>query len=417
MKEKRGIFMEKIRFIHSADLHLGSPFKGMTNIPKGLLKDIRESTYKAFEKLTDKAIEEKVDFLLIAGDVYDEDARSLTSQIRFRKECQKLYEKGIEVFVQHGNHDHLSGDYFPVDYSPNVKIFETENVTALPFFKNDHHVATIHGFSYERRALYDNKALEFKKESNTALQIAMLHGSLATNTDHDVYAPFQKSDLLDKGFDYWALGHIHKQQRLNEDPPIVYSGNIQGRHRNEQGERGAFLVELSKDHPPVLHPIFVQDIRFERLEYNLNHFSSLEEWMDFFHKEKEELKRAHGKMVISLKLIGDSQQEKRLKDLHARTEFVEVLNDGEDQDDLWIWVDQLQIEFRQEWDREELASHSHFIGELIRMNNEESPSQDLLSPITKHSIGRKYIKEFTDEDWNDLTKEAEFELLEALLEE
>ncbi|MEQ6389112.1 DNA repair exonuclease [Bacillaceae bacterium S4-13-58] len=409
--------MEKIRFIHCADLHLGSPFKGMTNIPKGLLKDIRESTYKAFETLTNIAMEEKVDFLLISGDVFDEDARSLTSQIRFRKECQKLHAKGIEVFVQHGNHDHLSGDYFPVDYPPNVKIFETENVTTKPFFKNNLHVASIHGFSYERRSLYDNKALEFNKEFNEAFQIAMLHGSLATNTDHDVYAPFQKMDLLQQGFDYWALGHIHKQQILNEDPPIVYPGNIQGRHRKEQGEKGAFLVELSKNHPPVMNQIFVQDILFETLEYNLNQYSTLEEWMDFFHKEKEELKRDHGKMVISLKLIGDGQLEKRLKDPHARMEFLDLLNDGEDQDDLWIWVDQFQMEFRQEWDREELAHHSHFIGELIRMNNEEPPSQDLISPITKHSIGRKYIQEITDEDWHALIREAEFELLEALLEE
>src|SRR5699024_7401917 len=115
--------------------------------------------------------------------------------------------------------------------------------------KNGQPLVSIYGFSYVNRAVHTNKAKEYdiNDQQQIPFHIAMLHGSVSTNTDHDVYAPFRLSDLTSRDFDYWALGHIHKRQVLHTDPYIVYPGNIQGRNRKETGEKGCYHVTISPE--------------------------------------------------------------------------------------------------------------------------------------------------------------------------
>ena len=112
-----------IRFIHAADLHLGSPFKGFAGLSPEVLAAVRESTFDAFRTLVRHAVETRPDFLLIAGDVYDGEDRSLKAQEVFRKGMQELSSAGIPVFVSHGNHDHLAGTWVRFSLPDNVRIF------------------------------------------------------------------------------------------------------------------------------------------------------------------------------------------------------------------------------------------------------------------------------------------------------
>src|SRR5699024_6754102 len=238
--------MSDISFIDAADLHLDSPFKGLSHLPETIFQKMKESTFEALNLLVEKAIDKQVDFVLLVGDLFDNEKQSLKAQVKLRNACEELKRHDISVYLSYGNHDFTRGNSHPVTYPDNVFIFPDEHVTHFTYQKNGAAKAAIYGFSYENRSVTTKKADEYEIASkDIPFHIAMLHGSLYSNTDHDVYAPFRLSDLTDKDFDYWALGHIHQREVVKEDPPVVYPGNIQGRTSKEAGEKGCYHVELS----------------------------------------------------------------------------------------------------------------------------------------------------------------------------
>src|SRR5699024_8069996 len=153
----------------------------------------------------------------------------------------------------------------PVTYPDNVYIFTDERGSHFTYEKNNQKIAQIYGFSYANRAVDINKAREYDiQDEEIPYQIAMLDGSLHSNTVHVVYAPSSLSDLTEKNFDYWALGHIHRREILKENPHIVYPGNTQGRNRKEQGEKGCYHVTLSQTGTTVSF-VPLQALQFQEL--------------------------------------------------------------------------------------------------------------------------------------------------------
>src|SRR5699024_8631256 len=135
----------------------------------------------------------------------------------------RLQKNNIDVFLSYGNHDYIEGNTYPITYPTNVHIFSNEEVTAIPFVKNGEPLANIYGFSYVKRDVRENKAEQFTIKNETIpFHIGMLHGTLHGNQEHDPYAPFTLEDLQGESFDYWALGHIHKSEIIQENPPAVY---------------------------------------------------------------------------------------------------------------------------------------------------------------------------------------------------
>lgn len=231
-----------ITFVHSADLHMDSLFKTKGHLPEELLERLRAGTFEAFDRLIQVCINEQADFLLIAGDVYHEELRSLKAQVHVRRGFEKLQKHDIHVYVSFGNHDFTGGAEHAVSFPENVHVFQSEEVQAFPFYKEGERLAHIYGFSYETRAVKDHKAREFQKTGHPLYHIAMLHGSLETKTDHDVYAPFTLEELKNKGMDYWALGHIHKREVLSSDPAHYLS-----RKYSRQIPEGAGLERMLRD--------------------------------------------------------------------------------------------------------------------------------------------------------------------------
>ena len=289
--------MSIIRFIHTADLHLDSPFKGMTGMPADRLNSLRDSTFAAFNKLIEHAVKTRPDFILIAGDIYDGEDRSLRTQMKFREGMIKLDAAGIPVFISHGNHDHLSGRWTRFELPSNVHVFD-ENVKAARISVNGQDIV-IHGFSYKERHIREKVIDHYPvAENHEVFNIGMLHGSFAGDETHAVYAPFTKNELLSKHYDYWALGHIHLRQQLNESPPIVYPGNLQGRHRNESGIKGFYEVELSKI-GASLHFVPASAIVFDRLEVTCSGISHANEWLELCKKALDTFKSANGAGIVS----------------------------------------------------------------------------------------------------------------------
>lgn len=236
-----------MKFIHSADLHLDSPFLGLKDVPQEFAKTIYQSTFQAFQNLVNDAIQFKVDFICISGDIFDRDQHSIAAESFFNEQCLRLEEARIPVYLSFGNHDYQKVDN-QLQFPDNVTVFDNHVETKVLELADGQRVA-ISGFSYETRWITDDRLSEFPSRNRQVdWQIGLLHGALSgLKSPHANYAPFQLKELLAKKYDYWALGHIHKRQVLNQQPPIIYSGNTQGRHKNEAGKKGYYLVTSQGD--------------------------------------------------------------------------------------------------------------------------------------------------------------------------
>ncbi|MYL52952.1 DNA repair exonuclease [Pontibacillus yanchengensis] len=402
-----------IRFLHCADLHIDSPFKGYYYLPGPLFRDVRESTFKAFDRLINHAIEQQVDFVLMAGDIFDQDGRSLKAQLHFKKGLERLAECRIHTYVSHGNHDYMNATFYPMTYPEYVHVFETEEVKSFPFYKNGEKLADIHGFSYEQRAVHHSKHQDFTPSSEGIYNIGMLHGSLSTNTEHDVYAPFSIEQLLQRGMDYWALGHIHKKQVLHKDPYIVYPGNIQGRHRNEQGEKGCYIVDLSENTTSLTF-CPTENIQFNVETFQVEEQTNLHDLETTVQSLKDDKRMECGKAFIEVTFQGSlpfpKGQEQSMID-----ELKDIWNEQEEEAADWIWISRVHTSITPNWDREQLSNGAHFIGELIRQFDNHQDIEDHLHELLYHKHMRKYLQPFSEEEKQDLLNRAEQLLLQKLL--
>jgi DNA repair exonuclease SbcCD nuclease subunit len=220
-------------FIHTADLHLDSPFKGISEISGEISLELAEATFESFNKIIDLCIEKQVEFLLITGDIYDGADRSLRAQLRFRDGLKRLSDAGIKTYIVHGNHDPLDGWSANLDWPENVHIFNGKSVEKVSVEKDGKELAQIYGISFHTRKIKTNLADKFPEiphSEKDLFTIGMLHCNVGTNTEHETYAPCTVQDLITRNFDYWALGHIHKKAIINaENPMVVYPGFIQKR--------------------------------------------------------------------------------------------------------------------------------------------------------------------------------------------
>jgi DNA repair exonuclease SbcCD nuclease subunit len=206
------------------------------------VNEIRNATRRAFEKVLNAALSEKVDFLVIAGDLYDTGLKSFESALFFNKQMVQLKEAGIDVYLVYGNHDAASKLIKQLRPPDNVHVLrEKEPQTIL----NDNLGVAIHGQSFPTPEVTEDLAANYPAPNRDFFNIGVLHTNLSGFSDHANYAPCSLEELKNKGYQYWALGHVHSRHVLCTDPYIVYPGNIQGRHGKEQGEKSSELVTVS----------------------------------------------------------------------------------------------------------------------------------------------------------------------------
>ena len=213
-----------IRFIHAADPHLDSPLRGLEAHEGAPVAVLRGATRRAFENLVNLAIDEGEDFLVIAGDLYDGDWKDYSTGLFFRGQMARLKQKGIPVYLIAGNHDAASVISKKLSLPDNVHVFSTRTVESKQV---DVLPVVIHGRGFPHRAVPENLAEEYTAAVAGKFNLGLLHTSLTGRPGHDTYAPCSENDLRDKGYDYWALGHIHQPEVISEDPWIVFAGNCQ----------------------------------------------------------------------------------------------------------------------------------------------------------------------------------------------
>ena len=295
---------DMFRFIHAADIHLDSPLKGLEQYDGAPVDAIRGATRRALENLVGLALAERVDFLLIAGDLYDGTWRDHNTGLFFVRQMSRLREAGIPLYLIAGNHDAVNkmtrslrlpqnpgGDdpFFP------AKAAETRRL--------EHLGVAIHGRSFQSAAEMSNLALQYPAADPGLINIGLLHTSLEGDAEHDRYAPCTLDDLRSKEYQYWALGHIHKRRIVAEDPPIVFSGNIQGRHIREAGAKGCYLISVDDRGKvsPEFHPLDV--FRWAECDVDCSAAASGDEILDRFRRRLQELLDASGGLSLGVRVI------------------------------------------------------------------------------------------------------------------
>ena len=229
-----------MRFIHCADIHLDSPLRGLEVYAGAPANEMRRATRRAFARLVDLALERSVDFVLIAGDIFDGDWPDFNTGLYFASQLRRLTDADIRVFLTYGNHDALSKLTKSVPlpqkvYSFPAKTPATQIIESLG--------VAIHGQSFATEAVSSDLAATYPTALAGLLNIGVLHTALSGREGHQPYAPTTADRLTDKGYDYWALGHVHKREIVRDSPWIVFPGNTQGRHARETGAKGCMVVD------------------------------------------------------------------------------------------------------------------------------------------------------------------------------
>lgn len=229
------------KFLHAADIHLDSPLHGLERYEGAPVEEIRSATRRAFDNLIELAIDEKVEFVLLVGDLYDGDWKDYNTGLYFVERMARLREAGIRVFIVAGNHDAASQITKHLRPPDNVTLFSTNKPERIVL--NDLNVA-IAGQGFPTRAVLDDISQNYPQGDPQLLNIGLLHTCLDGKPGHEPYAPCTVDGLRSKGYQYWALGHVHKREEISRDPWIVFPGNIQGRHIRETGAKGCTLVTV-----------------------------------------------------------------------------------------------------------------------------------------------------------------------------
>jgi DNA repair exonuclease SbcCD nuclease subunit len=259
----------RFSFVHAADLHLDTPFEGLSRVSTEAASFLRDASLGAFDAIVRLAIERSASFVLLAGDLYDGEERGVRAQLRLLRGIEALAGHGIQTFIVHGNHDPLRGWSAIRRWPAGVTIFGSEEVVGVPVEVSGHRLATVFGLSYSRREINENLSLRFPRSaapgSEMGLKIGLLHCSVGDQPEHSPYAPCSLADLRRADIDYWALGHIHRLTVLQEGLPwIVYPGNTQGRSPKpaESGVKGVAFVEAEGSFVRSLEVVPVDLVRF-----------------------------------------------------------------------------------------------------------------------------------------------------------
>lgn len=375
--------MTTFRFIHTADIHLDSPLKGLAGYEGPAAERIRTATRQAFENLVSEAIAQEVAFFVIAGDLYDGDWRDYQTGLFFARQMGRLTKVGIPAFVLHGNHDAESQITKRLTLD-GVKVFSSRKSDT--FTVPEHRVA-LHGHSFHQRDLTDNLVPTYPEPVAGAFNIGVLHTGLGGLGGHENYAPCAIEELVAKGYDYWALGHVHHASILHEHPHVVFSGNLQGRHIRETGAKSAFLVSVHEHNVQELSPLYTDVVRWSHLKVSVDDCERYTDTVDRVRDAVEQEIRAGDTRLVAcrIELTGQSKVHEPLlsSQHHLLAEArAAALAFGDDA----AWIERVVVSTEPLLSPAALAAREDAFGDLHRMLDDASADRELLDQL-KADIG------------------------------
>lgn len=414
---------ELVRFVHAADLHLDAPFKGIDATDARVREALATCTYDALRRVVDICIEREVDFLVLAGDVYNQAEKSLRAEFAFRAACERLAEAGIRVYVARGNHDPASGFSAGLTLPDTVHFFSERAVERVVYEREGHEVCALYGRSFRTGSETLNFARDYQRLGSDELAIGVLHTNVGGREDYESYAPSSLDDLRAARMDYWALGHIHKAETLDTNPHIVYAGCTQGLDPTEPGIKGCTLVTLSADGDASTEFVPTASIVWDQVTIGCQSAESVDDLralvLDALGQSAE---RAEGRPVVLRLVLADrAPAHAALRRPGALRDFVaDVRAEGLDREP-WVWVDRIADRTRPAIDLDALRAGEDFAADLLRRTDavldDDAAASALVQSIAGDALGAVDARDVPHLDARAIVERARDLALDALLAE
>lgn len=300
---------DEVRILHAADIHLDSPLRGLDGTAhEQTVHELRRATAGALHNLVDLALQEQPAAVVIAGDLYDGDAKDYQTGRTFVREMDRLNDADIPVMIIAGNHDAASVITRSLTPPPNVHVFSTDQPER---FALEDRGLVFHGQGFPDRAVQDNLVVNYPKRVPGLVNVGLLHTSLAGYAEHDTYAPCSLDDIAATEYEYMAMGHIHKRG----DPFVVggttaaFSGNLQGRHIRETGPKGAYLVTLAQGEQAQLEFVPLDVARWEVAHVDVSNATSFVEVLELTEESLRAVKAEAGTRIVAVRVVLEGESE------------------------------------------------------------------------------------------------------------
>jgi exonuclease SbcD len=353
-----------VKFVHAADIHLDSPLRGLEGYEGAPIEEIRGATRRAFEHLIQLAIDEEVAFVLLAGDLYDGDWKDYNTGLFFTGQMARLQDAGIRAYVVAGNHDAASQITKTLRPPANVHIFPTRAPETVLLEELG---VAIHGQGFPTRAVADDLARRYPLADPDLFNIGILHTSLDGRPGHEVYAPCTLDGLRSRGYQYWALGHVHNREVVAEEPWVVFPGNTQGRHSREPGSKGCSLVTVEADRVESVEHHALDVVRWSACSVDVADAKTLDEVYDRVgHALAGEVGEAEGRLVaVRLRLEGACPVHTKLRAARERVtnecrSLAGIVGSGD------LWIEKVVFETRRAESEDEAIARDDAFGGLLR---------------------------------------------------
>jgi exonuclease SbcD len=415
------------RFIHAADLHLDSPFKGLKETNSTVGNRLRRATFDAYTTLIDLCIERDVDCLVIAGDVFDAADKSLNGQLKFVDGLKRLEKHDIRVFICHGNHDPLDSWQAQLSLPKNVHRF-TDKANYVREDAGGSNRYVVCGVSYPTQEVTDSLVGEFPKRDWSEFTIGLLHANVGGNSVHASYAPCTVEELTAVGYDYWALGHVHTRTILQDNTPwIGFPGNTQGRSRRETGARGVYVVDVGDDHRVNTEFVPVHAVRWEDRNVSIDGLETVSALDERLSMEVDAMRDAAGgcSVVYRIRLIGRGRVHRLLADPDSMQQLSDRQNEGVRGDrEPFLWCTDIAKATASEIDLDGLRKGDDAVGDFLKLTKELGQESELaeqlaqeLSPLFTSRIAKRHLQGLvtTPADTKALLKKAESTALDLLV--
>ncbi|MEQ3363496.1 metallophosphoesterase family protein [Raoultibacter massiliensis] len=378
---------KRVTFIHAADLHLGAPFRGLRALSDTWADRLLSAIPESYDRVIEAAVENNVDFVVIAGDIFDSARASYADYLHFFDGLHVLDRAGIPAYLCTGNHDPFTSwkqDFFA--FPPNTFMFSADKPSFEVYERDGEPLVLLGGRGYYNQTWpFDrdiaegvNRAAaeEATKAAAAPFAVGVLHTGL--NLDN-TKAPTDPTALMRTGMDYWALGHIHKRYLYPEDNPmLVFSGCIQGRDVNETGERGVFKVTLTEGAPNQLEFIPTASVVWQKMRVDVEDCASIAEVNE---KIMRELFRVNGKshceeMCVRIELVGKTQLHRFLESPSVLADLRKSINDSY----AFFFCDTLTDRTEMPIDKKALAGEGLFPAVLMQVahSQKENAEESLL---------------------------------------
>lgn len=416
--------MQGFKFIHTADLHLDSPFKGISQMGVQMRQRLLDSTFQAFRNVVNLAIREEVDFLLIAGDLFDGADLSLRAQLFCREEFQRLTDREIQVLLVHGNHDHLGGWRADLKWPDGVFVYPAGEVESYPVLRDGEELARIYGISYPRQHVEENYVLKFQirdHRDQAPFRIGLLHTNVGSIAGYANYAPCTLTELVQAGFDYWALGHVHSYQVLHPaDPLVIYPGTPQGRHPKEIGAKGCCLVEVASDGSTQHQWLEVDHLRWLEVAVDIGELTQMEGLItalrDSLIAQEEELNGRDG--IVRIELTGRGQLHSQLRRPGVVADLEEMLRvefAGGSSSSPLLWIESIRYQTRPYLNLDELREEESLLGDFLKLTQTgQNLDKELIANLEESLASflydrrlKKYLTELDADTWQLLIRKSE----------